>query len=294
MNPRVLLRTTAAILVLGLASVAGSQPNQQTPDAGSSKQQDKPDQAKGKGQRPAQAQGRQQGHAQAQPQARAQGQAQGRQQGQAQGRQQGRAQGQPQAQAQGRQQGRAQGRPQTAAPTVQRRAAVQAPAQRTATQGVRSQRGGSRQTADAPMRNRQAPAPRQVASIAPAPRIASSHAEQQGVWPRYRAQAWNTQHRTWAQRGGYGGYRIPSASFGIYFGRPHRFHLSSYQIRVVGEYPEFYADGFWFTVMDPVPEYWGDDWYDSDYVTIVQQDDGYYLLDETHPDALVAISVQIG
>jgi len=280
MNPRVLLRTTAAILVLGLASVAGSQPNQQAPDAGSSKQQDKPEQAKGKGQRPAQAQGRQQGRAQGQPQARGQGRPQGQSQGQA--------------QAQGRQQGRAQGRPQMAAPTAHRRTAVQAPAQRTATQGVRSQRGGSRQTAAAPVRNRQAPAPRQVASIAPSPRMASSHAEQQGVWPRYRAQAWNTQHRTWVQRGGYSGYRIPSASFGIYFGRPHRFHLSSYQIRVVGEYPEFYADGFWFTVMDPVPECWGDDWYDSDYVTIVQQDDGYYLLDETHPDALVAISVQIG
>jgi hypothetical protein len=36
------------------------------------------------------------------------------------------------------------------------------------------------------------------------------------------AQHWSFDHWTWAQRGGYGGYYIPQASFGLYFGS-HRF-----------------------------------------------------------------------
>ena len=89
--------------------------------------------------------------------------------------------------------------------------------------------------------------------------------------------------------------RIPdsTASFSLYFGRPHRFHLSSYRIRVVGEYPEFYADGFWFTMLDPVPEYWDNDWYDTDYCTVVQSDDGYYLVNDAYPQSQISISVAL-
>jgi hypothetical protein len=64
-------------------------------------------------------------------------------------------------------------------------------------------------------------------------------------------------------------------------------------VRFVRAYPEFYADGFWFTILDPVPEYWGNDWYDTDYVTIIESEDGYYLLDEAYPEAMLAISVQL-
>ena len=64
-------------------------------------------------------------------------------------------------------------------------------------------------------------------------------------------------------------------------------------MRIVGNYPQFYADGFWFTMLDPVPEYWGYDWYDTDYVTIVEMEDGYYLLDESYPEARIAVMVRM-
>ena len=145
----------------------------------------------------------------------------------------------------------------------------------------------------APGRNRFTPSPRQAIQTPTRQRTSVSRVEQRTVWSRYRAQSWSSQHRTWGQRGGYNGYRIPSQRFTLYFGRPHRFHLSSYQVRIIGAYPQFYADGFWFTLLDPVPEYWGDDWYDTDYVTVVESEDGYYLLDEAYPDVQVAISIQL-
>jgi hypothetical protein len=137
------------------------------------------------------------------------------------------------------------------------------------------------------------PSPRQVIQTPTRSRTNVSRVEQRMVWPRYRARSWSSEHRTWVQRGGYNGYRIPSSQFSLHFGRPHRFHLSGYQLRVVGAYPQFYVNGFWVTMLDPVPEYWGDDWYDTDYVTIVESEDGYYLLDEAYPDAQVAISIQL-
>lgn len=118
--------------------------------------------------------------------------------------------------------------------------------------------------------------------------------EQRTIWPRYQSRDWGSQHRTWIQRGGYGGYRIPMSRFNVYFGRRHRFHLSNFNVRVVGSYPEFYADGYWFTMLDPIPYYWGEDWYYNDYVTVVYVDGGYYLLDEAYPDDLVAIDVRLG
>src|SRR5579862_5129420 len=45
------------------------------------------------------------------------------------------------------------------------------------------------------------------------------------TWRQDRAQQWGTQHRTWAQRGGYGGYYIPQSTFGISFGSRHWFRI---------------------------------------------------------------------
>ena len=38
-----------------------------------------------------------------------------------------------------------------------------------------------------------------------------------------RASSWNNEHRTWQQRGGYNGYRVPDDRFRIYFGNNHHF-----------------------------------------------------------------------
>jgi hypothetical protein len=70
-------------------------------------------------------------------------------------------------------------------------------------------------------------------------------------------------------------------------------HLSTFQVRFVEASPQFCADGFWFTILDPLPEYWSDDWYDTDYVTIVESEDGYYLMDESYPNDMLSISVQL-
>ncbi len=157
----------------------------------------------------------------------------------------------------------------------------QAPAQRTP------------QARMTPPVNRIQPPSRRVVA-APLPSGTSwTGAQQRAVWPRYRAQSWNTQHRTWAQRGGYNGYRIPSSQFSLYFGRPHRFHLSHYRVRIVDSYPQFYANGFWFTILDPVPEYWNDDWYDSDDVTVIYGQDGYYLVNDRYPTTQISISVRL-
>ena len=48
-----------------------------------------------------------------------------------------------------------------------------------------------------------------------------------GVWQQHRATNWQSQHRTWQQRGGYDGYRIPDDRFRGYFGSGHAFRIYS-------------------------------------------------------------------
>jgi len=38
------------------------------------------------------------------------------------------------------------------------------------------------------------------------------------TWQQSRARRWEREHRTWVQRGGYGGYYIPQDRFSLYFG----------------------------------------------------------------------------
>ena len=53
--------------------------------------------------------------------------------------------------------------------------------------------------------------------------------EQQGAWQQHRARSnWQSEHRTWQQRGGYNGYRIDDAYFNNYYGRSHRFLCQSF------------------------------------------------------------------
>jgi hypothetical protein len=92
--------------------------------------------------------------------------------------------------------------------------------------------------------------------------------EQQVVWQERRAHDWKSEHRDWQQRGGYNGYRIPEHLYRGYFGPSHAFRIYSYPVVVVGGYPRFQYGGFWLSVVDPWPEYWSDDWYDNDDVSI--------------------------
>ncbi len=116
---------------------------------------------------------------------------------------------------------------------------------------------------------------------------------QQGVWQDYRAQNWQSEHRDWEQRGGYNGYRIPRDHYGSYFGPSRTFRMSHYPVMVAGGYPRFQYGGFSFTVVDPWPEYWSNNWYDSDDMYIDYAGDGYYLFNRRYPQDRLALNVSL-
>ena len=108
-------------------------------------------------------------------------------------------------------------------------------------------------------------------------------------WQQTRARNWATEHRTWVQRGGYGGYHIPDARFRVSFGSQHFFRLGTRPV-IYQQYPRFNYGGYGFLMVDPWPEDWSDNWYDSDDVYI-DYDDGYYLNNRRHAGARLAISI---
>ena len=121
-------------------------------------------------------------------------------------------------------------------------------------------------------------------------------AQEGSIFQQRRAHNWQSDHRTWQQRGGYVGYRVPDERFRVYFGPTHYFHIYSLPIVYVGGYPEFQYNGYWFELLDPVPEYWGPDWYQTDdvYVNYDPNDGGYYLYDTRYPDVRLAIEFAEG
>jgi hypothetical protein len=106
-----------------------------------------------------------------------------------------------------------------------------------------------------------------------------------------RASSWNTDHRTWGQRGGYNGYRIPEDRFRLYFGRDHYFRIYGLPMLFVGGYPRFQYDGYWVTFVDPWPETWPETWYETDDVYLDYPDDGYYVYNRTRPGPGIAVTV---
>jgi hypothetical protein len=106
-----------------------------------------------------------------------------------------------------------------------------------------------------------------------------------------RSQNWSYDHRTWQQRGGYGGYYIPQDRFDVSFGSQHFFRLGVLPVMYLG-YPRFSYGGFSFLMVDPWPGDWGANWYASDDVYI-GFDNGYYLYNRRYPQEAVAISIQL-
>ena len=106
-----------------------------------------------------------------------------------------------------------------------------------------------------------------------------------------RAGSWKDEHQSWTQRGGYNGYRIPDARFRLYFGRDHFFRINGLPIYFVGGQPRFQYDGYWVTIVDPWPESWGPNWYETDDVYLDNTGDGYYLYDRNYPDYPIAVTV---
>ena len=106
-----------------------------------------------------------------------------------------------------------------------------------------------------------------------------------------RAGSWNSDHRTWGQRGGYNGYRIPQDRFRLYFGSNHYFRMYGLPMVFVGGFPRFQYDGYWVTFVDPWPETWPATWYQTDDVYIDYADDGYYMYDRNRPGPGIAVTI---
>ena len=117
--------------------------------------------------------------------------------------------------------------------------------------------------------------------------------EQRNVWQQDRASSWQTEHRTWQQRGGYNGYRIPEDHFHGYFGRDHGFRIYNLSLEIFGGRPRFQYEGYWFCVVDPWPEYWSADWYENDDVYIDYVGDGYYMYNRRYPRDRIAVNVYV-
>ncbi|MGA2506023.1 MAG: hypothetical protein ABSF80_00920 [Chitinispirillaceae bacterium] len=117
--------------------------------------------------------------------------------------------------------------------------------------------------------------------------------EQGGVWKQHRAHSWQSEHRSWQQRGGYNGYWIPEDRFRGHFGRDHGFRIYSLSFEIFRGYPCFEYGGLWFGVVDPWPEYWSDDWYQNDDVYIDYSGDGYYLYNHRYPRDRIAITAYV-
>ncbi len=115
--------------------------------------------------------------------------------------------------------------------------------------------------------------------------------QHKGAWLDRRAHNWQAEHRSWEQRGGYKGYRIPEARYRSSFGPSHSFRMFSFPLMVVSGFPRFQYGGLWFSVVDPWPEYWSDNWYGNDDLYVEFYGGGYYLRNRMHPMDRIALSV---
>jgi hypothetical protein len=113
--------------------------------------------------------------------------------------------------------------------------------------------------------------------------------QQHATWQQNRSSHWQTDHRTWGERGGYGGYYIPQDRFGLYFGAGHWFRIQSQPIIFAG-YPRFQYGAYSFLMVDPWPGDWAPNWYATDDV-YVGYSNGYYLYNRMHPGEAMAITV---
>jgi hypothetical protein len=147
------------------------------------------------------------------------------------------------------------------------------------------------QQATAPRQQQQATTPRQQQGNRSAQQRSPAQVrEQQVAWQGDRARSWQSEHRTWQQRGGYNGYRIPDDRFRSYYGQDHGFRFYSLPVMYVGGHRRFQYGGFWFGLVDPWPEYWSASWYDDDDVYVDYYGDGYYLFNRRYPNDRIAIS----
>jgi hypothetical protein len=69
--------------------------------------------------------------------------------------------------------------------------------------------------------------------------------------------------------------------------------MYSYPVEFYGGYPRFQFNGFWFSIIDPWPEYWVSNWYEDDDVYVEYYNGGYYMQNRRHPGVRLALSVSL-
>jgi hypothetical protein len=116
----------------------------------------------------------------------------------------------------------------------------------------------------------------------------STDADRTQVWMNSRAKTWNSEHKTWDQRGGYTAYRVPDDKYAMYYGSEHTFRVNTLPYRMVDSEPRYQYNGAWMTVVDPWPESWQQGWWNNDDV-YVRYDNGYYLYNNKYPDVPLAV-----
>ncbi len=186
--------------------------------------------------------------------------------------------------------GKEQGKHEQAKPGKQH--AQQQHAQQQQGQGQNRQQHAQQQKPSA-RRERHPQSAQQQRNREPNRRTQQQRSFQQSAWQNHRARSWDSDHRTWQQRGGYHGYRIPDARYRGYFGPDHGFRIYGRPFLVVGGRPRFQYRGYWFSMVDPWPEYWANDWYDTDEVYVTYVDNGYYLYNQRHPGVGISISISM-
>ena len=152
----------------------------------------------------------------------------------------------------------------------------------------RDSRGGDRQGGGEQSRQRQSQPQYQA-------RRGNGQGQSYGREQRYQSQAYRPQYNyrdsgmRWSDRGGYRGRYIPQSRFYGSFGRQNffRFGRPSYY----NGYSRFSYGGYGFRILDPLPTYWANDWYDSDDVYVDYENDGYYMYNRRYPGAGIAIGI---
>ena len=106
---------------------------------------------------------------------------------------------------------------------------------------------------------------------------------QREAWQQRRANHWQYEHRTWEQRGGYQGVRIPDNYLRDHYGREHTFRMYDLPFAYERGNPRFQYEGYWFTMLDPYPENWSGYWFQTDDLYVEFRGGGYYLLNRGFP-----------
>jgi hypothetical protein len=62
---------------------------------------------------------------------------------------------------------------------------------------------------------------------------------------------------------------------------------------LLADFHGFQYSGYWFSLVDPWPEYWASNWYETDDVYVVYENNGYYMYNRRYPGFGMAISVSL-